>query len=219
MKKVGVLLCGCGNMDGTEIHEATLTLLAIDRAGAEAVCMSPSGDQRHVCNYITGEKTDETRSMLLESARIARRNVKLIKDVNPSELDALVIPGGGGAALNISTFPAEGSDCKVNSEVEGLISEFYNNKKPIGGICIAPAVVGKVFQNLGVNLKIADGGSGDLFSPLGNMGHNLVHCPAVECIIDIENRFVSTPAYISAKSIGEVWQGIEKLVNAVVEMA
>ncbi|MBT3182297.1 MAG: isoprenoid biosynthesis protein ElbB, partial [Deltaproteobacteria bacterium] len=118
---------------------------------------------------------------------------------------------------NVSTFPDEGADCTVNSEVEGLISEFYNNKKPIGGICIAPAVVGKVFQNLGIKLTVADGG--ELFSPLKKMGHELVGCSAVECIIDNQNKFISTPAYISAKSIGEVWLGIEKLVNAVVKIS
>ena len=215
-KKIGVLLSGCGHRDGSEIHEATLALLAIDEAGYETHCFSPKGPQATVRDHVTGEVMDEKRDMMVEAARIARGKIRDIIAVRAKDIDALVIPGGTGTALNLSTFFSEGTNCTIHPEAERIILEMMDAKKPIGGICIAPVMIGKVLQNKGINATLTLGGEGELLESLTAMGQTPKACGAADCVIDTKNKIVSTPAYINANSIGEVRMGISKLVDAVV---
>ena len=138
MAKVGVLLSGCGVFDGSEIHEAVLTLLTLDRAGAEIVCMAPNMDQAHVINHLTQEVMNEKRNVLVESARIARGEIKDLQEVQAPDIDALIIPGGFGAAKNLSDFAFKGTAATVHPEVERLLNDMVAAGKPVGAICIAP---------------------------------------------------------------------------------
>jgi len=140
MKKIGVVLSGCGVYDGSEIHEAVLTLLAIDRQGSEAVCMAPSMEFP-VTNHLTSQETAEKRDVLVESARIARGRIRDIKGVTAADLDAIVFPGGFGAAKNLCNFAMKGAAASVNPEVARLLKEMAVAKKPIGAVCIAPALI------------------------------------------------------------------------------
>ena len=142
-KKVGVLLSGCGVYDGAEIHEAVLTLLALDKAGANVVCMAPDVEQMHVVDHLTGEPTGEKRNVLVESARIARGEIKNLKDMTAAEIDAIILPGGFGAAKNLSDFAIKGPDASVHPEVERILKEMVAAGKPIGAICIAPGHAGQ----------------------------------------------------------------------------
>lgn len=219
MKKVGVLLSGCGHRDGCEVHEATLALLAIDEAGAEAVCFAPRGPQTFVRDHFTGEEVSESRDIFAESARIARGKIRDIATVTSADFDALVIPGGQGAALNLSTFLIDGpKGCTVQPEVARVIRETTKDGKPIGAICIAPATVGKVFEDLGLHATLTLGTDPEWMAKLEEMGQKPASCTTSECVIDKENKTVSTPAYMQAKSIGEVKAGIDKLIAAVKEM-
>lgn len=217
-KRIGVLLCGSGHRDGSEIHEATLTLLAIDRAGAEAVCFSPRGPQRFVRDHLTGQEMAEKRDTLTESARIARGQVCDVAKMTAMDLDALIIPGGQGAALNLSGFLVDGVSCDVHPKVAHLVREMHAEKKPIGAICIAPATVARVLQEADVSATITLGTDAEMAARIEAMGHRHERCQADDCVVDREQKIVSTPAYMNAQSIGEVWQGIEKLVAAVLEM-
>jgi enhancing lycopene biosynthesis protein 2 len=218
MKRVGVVLSGCGVYDGSEIHEAVLTLLALDRAGAAAVCMAPDVDQAHVINHLTGEETGETRNVLTESARIARGQVKNIQDVTARELDALILPGGYGAAKNLSTFAFKGADCTVHGDVTRLIKQMHQAGKPIGAMCIAPVAVARIFGGeLQVELTI--GSDPETAAAIERMGAKHVESPVTEIVVDEASKVVSTPAYLSAKTISEAAEGIEKLVAAVLARA
>lgn len=217
-KRIGVVLCGCGHRDGSEVHEATLTLLAIDRAGAEAVCFAPEGNTTYVRDHLSGQDMSERRSMLVESARIARGCIADLRAASAASLDALVIPGGQGAAHNLSTFLAEGVNCSVLPEVVRIVGEMVKARKPIGAICIAPATLARALQEHGVSATMTCGTDAQVAKALTAMGHRHVECDATECAVDPERKIVTTPAYMNARSIGEVWQGIEKLVNAVLEM-
>ena len=147
MAKVGVLLSGCGVFDGAEIHESVITLLALDRAGAEAVCMAPDVDQMHVVDHRTEQPVPgETRNVLTESARIARGDIKDVATVSADDLDAVVIPGGFGAAKNLCTFAVDGPNCTVNPDVQRLVVEMFDKGKPIAAVCIAPALIAKIFE-------------------------------------------------------------------------
>jgi len=213
--KVGVVLSGCGVYDGAEIHEAVITLLALDRAGCKIVMMAPNIPQMHVVNHLTGEEaTGETRNVLVESARIARGNVKDMKDVKGADLDALIFPGGFGAAKNLSNFATKGTGMEVNPEVDRLFKEMFG-KKPIGLICIAPAIGAKSGE--GVTLTI--GTDKDTAAALETIGAKHVDKPVTDIVVDEKNKIVSTPAYMLGQRISEVATGIEKLVGQVLKMA
>lgn len=218
MKHVGVVLSGCGVYDGTEIHEAVITLLALDRAGATAVCMAPDVDQAHVIDHRTGEETGERRNVLAESARIARGDVRNIQDVRASELDALILPGGYGAAKNLSSFAFKGAECTVHGDVTRLVKQMHQAGKPIGAMCIAPVVVARVFGGE-VQLDLTIGNDRETAEAIERMGAKHVETPVTEIVVDKDHKVVSTPAYLCAKTISEAATGIEKLVRAVLEMA
>ncbi|MCD6133333.1 MAG: isoprenoid biosynthesis glyoxalase ElbB [Deltaproteobacteria bacterium] len=214
MKKVGVVLAGSGVMDGSEIHEATLTLYFLDRAGAEIVCMAPDVEQRDVVNHLKGEPSNETRNVLVEAARIARGNIKDIKEIKASDLDALIFPGGYGAAKNLCDFAIKGADCTVNPEVERLIKEMHEAGKPMGFICIAPVIAAKV---LGAEVTI--GNDKDTAAAIEKMGGKHVVRNVDDIAVDEKNNVVSTPAYMLGPTISKVALGIEKLVNKVLELS
>jgi len=218
MPKVGVVLSGCGVYDGAEIHESVLTLLALDRAGAEAVCIAPDLEQMHVVNHLTGQPVQgQTRNVLIEAARIARGSIQDLAEVRADQLDALIIPGGFGAAKNLSTFATEGADCMVLPEVAHLVKAMNATGKPIGFICIAPAMAAKIFQGAGpVTLTIgSDPQTAEVIKQLGQVHQT---CPVSECVVDKKHKIVSTPAYMEAKSIAQAAEGIEKLVEAVLSL-
>jgi len=214
-KRVGVLLSGCGVFDGSEIHEAVLTLLALEKIGAEAVCMAPDKDQHHVVDHLTGQPTGERRNVLAESARIARGQIENLAGVTAKDLDALILPGGFGAAKNLSTFAMDGAKASVEPDVARLVEEMFAARKPVGLICIAPAVGARILGQNGVEVTIGtDEGTA---AAIEAMGARHVACGVREVHADEARRVVSTPAYMLGRNIAEVAEGIEKLVQVVVE--
>ena len=211
MAKVGVLLSGCGVFDGAEIHEAVLTLLALDRAGAKVVCMAPNMDQVHVINHLTQEVMNENRNVLVESARIARGEIKDLREVQASEIDALIIPGGYGAAKNLSDFAFKGPAATVHPEVVRLLNDMVSAGKPIGAICIAPATLTKALADKKPEVTI--GSDKDTAAAIEAMGGQHKACTVDMIHLDSKHNIVSTPAYMLGPGIKDVAQGIEKLVS------
>ncbi|MEG3637956.1 isoprenoid biosynthesis glyoxalase ElbB [Magnetococcus sp. PR-3] len=216
-KRIGVVLSGCGVYDGAEIHEATLTLYFLDKAGIKVVCMAPDKDQHHVVNHLTGDEMAETRNVRVEAARIARGDVKTIAEVQISELDALIIPGGFGMAKNLSTVAFDGPDATVDEDLASLVNAMYDAKKPIGAICITPAVISKILADRGVKLTI--GNDEGTAGAIRAMGNEHVETGAKQIVIDEQNNIVSTAAYMCAASIAEAGEGIEKLVAEILKRA
>ncbi len=216
-KKIGVVLSGCGVYDGAEIQESVITLLALDRAGAKIVCLAPDIPQMHVINHVKGDPVaGENRNVLIESARISRGEIKNIKDVKAADLDALIFPGGYGAAKNLCTFAVDGVNCKVNPEVERLVNEMYQAKKPLGFICIAPALAAKILGKHQPKLTI--GNDAATAQAIEKLGGKHVVCKVDEIAIDEVNKIVTTPAYMLGPSIAPVAKGIEKCVEEVLKM-
>jgi enhancing lycopene biosynthesis protein 2 len=216
-KKIGVVLSGCGVFDGSEIHEAVITLLAIDRNGAEAVCMAPDMELDEV-NHLTSQPTGAKRNVLVESARIARGKIRNIAEVKATELDALVFPGGFGAAKNLCDFAVKGAQASVNADAARLLQEMTAAKKPVGALCIAPALVATVLGK-GLAPKLTIGTDAGTAGAINQTGSVHVDCGAREMVVDKEHKIVTTPAYMLAGSIAEAAEGIEKAVKAVLEMA
>lgn len=215
-RKVGVLMSGCGVFDGTEIHEAVLTLLALDRAGAEIVCMAPDMNQLHVINHRSQEVMDEKRNVLVESARIARGDIKDLAKVKATNLDALIIPGGFGAAKNLSDFAVKGPDASVHPEVQRILREMILSGKPIGALCIAPATLTKAISEKDPEVTI--GNDPDTAAAIETMGGRHIACTVDMIHVDQKNRIVTTPAYMLGPTIKDVAVGIEKLVKKVIGM-
>ncbi len=217
-KKIGVVLSGCGVYDGAEIHESVITLLAIDRHGAEAIMCAPNRPQLHVVNHLTGEVEEgEERNVLVESARIARGAVKDVIDMSADELDGLILPGGFGAAKNLCDFAVSGAECAVDPGVAALVREVHEQGKPVAAVCIAPALLAKVLGGEGPELTI--GNDADTAGAMESMGATHVACPVEDFVVDHERKLVSSPAYMLAGNISEAAEGIEKTVAALIEMA
>ena len=219
MPKVGVVLSGCGVNDGAEIHESVITMLFLDRAGAEMVLMAPNIDQLHVINHATGKEIEgESRNVLVESARIARGEIKDIVDVTSEDIDALIFPGGFGVVKNLCDYAMAGADCSVNPDVFRLVSEVHSAEKPIGVICISPAMMGKVMEKMGEKVSLTIGNDEQTANDLITMGAKHVTCPVQEIVVDKDKKVVSTPAYMLAGRISEAADGIEKLVKEVINL-
>ncbi|HGY1167523.1 TPA: isoprenoid biosynthesis glyoxalase ElbB [Citrobacter braakii] len=216
MKKVGVVLSGCGVYDGSEIHEAVLTLLAIARSGAQAICFAPDKQQVDVINHLTGEPMQEARNVLIEAARIARGDIRPLAQAVSAELDALIVPGGFGAAKNLSNFAGQGSECRVDSDLAALAVAMHQSGKPLGFMCIAPAMLPKIFD---FPLRLTIGTDIDTAEVLEDMGGEHVPCPVDDIVVDEDNKIVTTPAYMLAQDIAQAASGIDKLVARVLVLA
>lgn len=214
-KKVAVILSGCGVYDGAEIHESVITLLRLDQRGAQVQCFAPNIAQMHVIDHLTGQEMPESRNVLTESARIARGEVKDIREAKAEDFDALIVPGGFGAAKNLSNFAVAGSECMVNPDVLTLAEAFAEACKPVGLICIAPALAAKIY---GPGVVCTIGNDAGTASAVEKMGGKHEECDVHDIVEDSQRKLVTTPAYMVAKSISEAAGGIYKLVDRVLEL-
>ena len=217
MTKVAVILSGSGFLDGAEIQESVITLLALDKTGAEYQCMAPDMDQMHVVNHLTGEVSEgEQRNVLVEAARIARTQIIDVAEANPNDYDAVIFPGGYGAAKNLSNFAVKGAESTVQQDVLQFARAFAATGKPMGYVCIAPAMIPHIY---GAEAKLTIGSDADTAAVITEMGGVHVSCPVTDFVVDEERKIVSTPAYMLDERISDVAAGIEKLVNKVLELA
>lgn len=220
MAKVAVCLSGCGVFDGSEIHEAVLTLLALDQAGAKYVCCAPNVDQPVVVNHLTRSPVPgERRNVLVESARIARGEIQDLAGVHARDVDALIFPGGLGAARNLCSFVGDGAKCTVHPEVERLVGEMIDAGKPVGAICIAPAMLARILSNRGLVAQVTIGTDPQTASEIKKMGIRHADCSSTSFVVDSAHRVVTTPAYMLAKGPAEVFEGVKGLVGEVLRLA
>jgi len=217
-KRVGVVLAGCGFLDGAEIHEATCTLLSLDRRGATLVAAAPDVEQMHVVDHLRQAPAEgEQRNVLAESARIVRGKIRDLAELSANDVDALVFPGGFGAAKNLCSFAVEGRGMRVLPEVERIVHEMRAASKPMGFICISPVIAARLLGGEGV--KVTIGNDADTAAAIASWGARHVECKVDEIAIDERLKVVSTPAYMLGPWIGAVATGIDKLVSAVLELA
>lgn len=210
-----VVLSGCGVYDGAEIQEAVLTLLAIDRHGARYQCFAPDVAQMHVVNHISGEEMPETRNVLVESARIARGNIRPLSEFKAGDFDAILLPGGFGAAKNLSTFATQGAECDVDQDVSLAIRSMKAAQKPIGALCIAPAILAKVLGDVELTIGNDEGTA----AALESLGARHTNATYGEAVIDIENRVVTAACYMLGDSdISQIADGAEAVVRAILGM-
>lgn len=214
-KKIfAVILSGCGHQDGAEIHEATLTLWAIHKNGADFQCYAPDIKQHHVLNHITGQEMSDKRNVLIESARIARGKIAALATFAPDSADGLVIPGGFGAAKNLSTYAFDGANCTVNNDVATAVNAMHAAGKPIGALCIAPVILAKVLGD--VTLTIGqDQGTADNLVAMGARHQPTMHG---EIVIDRERKIVSTPCYMLNSRVDQIADGADNLIRAMLDL-
>lgn len=218
MKKVAVILSGSGVYDGAEIHESVITILALDRRGAEIQCCAPDIPQMHVVNHLTGKPTDETRNVLVEAARIARGDIKDLADVSVEDFDAAIFPGGFGAAKNLCDFAVRGPLCTVNPVVDTFVKNALQAGKVLGFLCIAPALAAKIAGSIDLHPELTIGSDRDTAAAVEKMGGRHVSSSVSDIVVDARHKIVTTAAYMLGRRIGEVAEGIEKLVDKVLEL-
>lgn len=214
MKKIAVVLAGNGVYDGAEIHESTLTLLAIARKGANYQCFAPDVEQAHVVNHLTGDEMDEKRNVLVEAARIARGDIKPLSDYKAEEFDAILFPGGFGAVKNLCTFAFDGVDCKVNPDVEAAVRSTVVAEKPVGALCISPVFIAKILGDVKVTIG-QDAETAQAVENMGGVHENTTHG---EIVIDEKYKVITTPCYMLDATIDQIADGTEKVVDKILEM-
>jgi enhancing lycopene biosynthesis protein 2 len=219
MKRIAVCLSGCGVFDGSEIHEAVCTLLALDQAGAQAVCCAPDIAQASVVNHLKKQPSGETRNVMIEAARIARGDIVDVKKIKAADVDGLIFPGGLGAAKNLSNFADRGANCTVNADVERLVGDMLAAGKPIGAICIAPAMLARIVGRRDLHPKMTIGTDRGTAAAINAMGVQHVDCLTTEMICDEKHKIVTTPAYMLATGPAQVYEGVRKLVAEVLRLA
>lgn len=215
MKKIAVVLSGNGVYDGAEIHEAILTLLAIARQGAQYQCFAPDINQAHVVNHLTGKEMSETRNVLVEAARIARGDIKSLEEYKVADFDAIIFPGGFGAAKNLSTFAFDGVNCSVNHDVEKAIRSTVVAEKPVGALCISPVIIAKVLGDVEVTIG-QDEGTAEAIETFGGSHVKTMHG---EIVVDEKYKVVTTPCYMLDATIDQIADGAEKVVKKILELA
>lgn len=217
MAKVAVVLAGCGVYDGAEINEAVLSLLCLEQQGASYQCFAPDIEQMHVVNHLTGEPAEgESRNVLVEAARIARGNIKSLDEADAGAFDALLVPGGFGAAKNLSDFAVAGAAMQVQPDFLRVARAFHEAGKPIGLICIAPVMAAAI---CGEGTRCTIGNDADTAAAIDIMGGEHLECPVVEARVDAERKMVTTPAYMLAGSVSEAYAGITECVKEVLALA
>lgn len=197
-RRFAVILAGCGNKDGAEIQESVLTLLAIDKAGHTYQCFAPDVSQVRTLNFLTNEPLKEQRNVLVESARIARSNIKPLSEYKPEDFDILILPGGSGVAYNLCTYATQKMDMSINDEVTKAILSTYNLSHPIGALCIAPVMIAKLIPKANITI-------GQDVKPQ-------------DIVIDTTHKIVTTPCYMVEAKISEIAIGIEKCVLSLVDL-
>lgn len=221
MKKVAVILSGCGVFDGAEIHEAVISLLALARQGAAVQCFAPNVAQLHVINHLTGEVSEgESRNVLVEAARICRGQIKDVAELDAADYDALLVPGGFGAAKNLCDFAIKGSDCEVIPDVVRVIKDFHKSKKPIALCCIAPVLAARVLGTRmnGPGCRVTIGTDAQTANAIATMGSENIAKAVRDVCVDEPNRLITTPAYMYDATAFEVFEGIGKMIDTLTAM-
>jgi len=218
MKKVAVVLSGCGVFDGSEIHESVLTLLALDQHDSETAIFAPNIPQQHVINHLTGEEAKETRNVLVESARIARGKISDINSLQIDQFDALVFPGGFGVAKNLSDFAFKGAECQIHPTIARVIEDALKARLPMAFLCIAPVVLARVAAKLELSPYLTIGSDDQTAQQIERIGARHQNCPASDYVIDGELKIITTPAYMLGQRISEVAEGIDRAINALLDL-
>jgi enhancing lycopene biosynthesis protein 2 len=220
--KIGVLISGCGVYDGAEIQEVVLTLLAIEEIGARAVCIGLNEPQHHVINHLNGEEMSGQRNMLVEAARITRGKIVDIGEIEPVDIDGLVIPGGFGSAKNFTDWAFNGAEGSIHPKVKLLVVNLVNIGKPIAALCVSPVVVAKSLEGSSLRARMTIGTDKDpspysipeFVKGLEATGAETVMKNIREIEIDEENRIITAPCYMMDANIVEVRKNIRKAIEA-----
>lgn len=216
MKKVAVILSGCGVFDGAEIQETVLSLLALEQNDAQWQCFAPDIDQHHVIDHRTGEPMNETRNVLTEASRIVRGEILPLTDLNVDDFDALLVPGGFGAAKNLSDFAYNGDPVQVHQDMFAVCQAFIRAEKPAGYMCIAPIMIPQIYPK---GVKGTIGNEPDIAAAFNRMGGEHIDCPVSDYVLDQRHHLLSTPAYMLATSVSDAASGINRMVKKLVELA
>lgn len=214
-KTAAIILSGCGVYDGSEIHEAVITLLNLQRRNVRVRFFAPDIAQNGTVNHLDGTP-QQARNVLAESARIARGDIAPLSEFSADDFDMLLLPGGFGAAKNLSDFAEKGADMSVLPQVDSAVKSMLAAGKPLGFICIAPVIAAK---SVGGGVKLTIGNDAQTAAAVEKLGAKPVECPADGFVADKEKNVFSTPAYMLADNTAAIDAGVGAMIEAMLESA
>ena len=214
MKNFAIILAGCGVYDGAEIHEAVMTIYAVIKNGAGYQLFAPDIAQHHVVNHLTGTEMPEKRNVLVESARIARGNIKPLTDLDMRDFDALIFPGGFGVAKNLCSFAFKGADCEVHPQVIKVVRDAVSLRKPVGALCISPVILAKVLGDVTVTVGPDEGDAANVNA----MGARHIATKHGDVIVDEKHKLFSTPCYQLESTIVQIAEGTDNIVKKMLKV-
>lgn len=214
MYKIAIILSGCGVYDGSEIHETVCSMLSVEQNKGSYTLFAPDKAQAHVINHLTGEVMNESRNVLIEAARIARGKIQEISKLKESDFDAVLLPGGYGAAKNLSNYAFEGKEMMVDTDIDRILNAFLIANKPIGALCISPVILAKLFQNITVTI----GTDPETMGTIEFFGAKHIETSNEDVIVDTENKIVTGPCYMLNATISEIASNTNKVVEALISL-
>lgn len=212
-KKIAIIIGGCGHRDGSEIHETTMTMLAVEEHGATYQMFAPNRNQYHVLNHLDGTEMHEQRNMLVEAARIARGNILPLENFDVNQFDAVIFPGGFGVAKNFFNYAFKGMDCEVDEQIAHIIQSVHQAGKPIGALCISPVLMAKILGNITVTI----GQDAKTARDIEQMGATNVNTSNGDVVTDKKNKIFSTPCYMLDANLVDIHEDANNLVEAMME--
>ena len=212
-KKIAIIIGGCGHRDGSEIHETTMTMLAVEEHGATYQMFAPNRNQYHVLNHLDGTEMQEQRNMLVEAARIARGNILPLENFDVNQFDAVIFPGGFGVAKNFFNYAFKGVDCEVDEQIAHIIKSVHQAGKPIGALCISPVLMAKILGNITVTI----GQDAKTARDIEQMGATNVNTSNGDVVTDKKNKIFSTPCYMLDANLVDIHEDAYNLVEAMME--
>ncbi len=209
MKNFAIILAGCGVYDGSEIHEAVMTMYAVTKNGAEYRIFAPDIAQHHVVNHLTGAEMPETRNVLVESARIARGKIQPLNKLDLRDFDALIFPGGFGVAKNLCSYAFKGADCDVLPQVAKVLRDAMSKCKPIGALCISPVLLAKIVGHATITVGPDEADAANVRA----MGATHIATQHGDVVYDEKHRLFSTPCYQLESNLVQIADDADSIVK------
>lgn len=224
-RKVAVVLAGCGVYDGAEVTEAVAALVHLSAAGYTPSCYAPDKPQHHAVNHTTGEEETTPRNVLVESARIARGAIAPLSSLDAGNYDALIVPGGFGAAKNLcnhaTVAQGDASKMEVDTDLLAALRAFQGAQKPIGLCCIAPVIAAHALQAT-VTVGQAEGDQWPYGGTVGAIeaygGSHVPHAYDGVCV-DEARKVATSPAYMFDGKPHEIFESVGAMVKATIALA
>lgn len=200
IRKAGLLLSGCGSLDGSDPFEVVSCTIHLTEEGFRVIPLVLGDPQFHVVDHSSGREIEgESRNQLPEAARLCRDKLYKLDELSPRVLDALIIPGGQGSVKNLLTGFGADRNPSLHPLVEAFLSEALDEGVVIGVLSLGEFVVDRA---LGSSEQESD----------------LLSLEPGKLLVDEERRIIRSAGSLTATSTAELHASIGQFVKAIAKM-